>query len=53
MHQMISTQLQRKHIMKKYISYTMLALLATLAICNAAIHRGDNDGEGERGLAGV
>src|SRR5438034_2827675 len=31
-----STQPQRKDIMKKYISYTMIALLATVAISTAA-----------------
>jgi hypothetical protein len=31
-----STQLQRKDIMKKYISYTMIALLATVAVSTAA-----------------
>jgi len=36
MHQMICTQPQRKHIMKKYISYTMMALLGTVALSTAA-----------------
>jgi len=31
-----STQPQRKDIMKKYISYTMIALLATVAVSTAA-----------------
>jgi hypothetical protein len=36
MHQMIGIQPQRKHIMKKYISYTMMALLGTVALSTAA-----------------
>jgi hypothetical protein len=36
MHQMICTQPQRKHMMKKYISYTMMALLGTVALSTAA-----------------
>src|SRR6266699_3813575 len=36
MHQMICTQPQRKHTMKKYISYTMMALLGTVALSTAA-----------------
>ena len=33
---MICAQPQRKHIMKKYISYTMMALLGTVALSTAA-----------------
>jgi hypothetical protein len=33
---MICTQPQRKHIMKKYFSYTMMALLGTVALSTAA-----------------
>jgi hypothetical protein len=36
MHQMICTQPQRKHMIKKYISYTMMALLGTVALSTAA-----------------
>jgi hypothetical protein len=36
MHEMICTQPQRKHMMKKYISYTMMALLGTVALSTAA-----------------
>src|SRR6058998_243826 len=36
MHRMICTQPQRKHIMKKYFSYTMMALLGTVALSTAA-----------------
>src|SRR5213592_4504948 len=33
---MICTQPQRKHMIKKYISYTMMALLGTVALSTAA-----------------
>jgi hypothetical protein len=36
MHEMICTQPQREHMIKKYISYTMMALLGTVALSTAA-----------------